>query len=162
MEFYNIKDDYIRFLSSYDGKVAFNKQSHRPYVGVVLEVGNVKYYAPFSSPKPKHLKMKNSKDFRKIHNGEYGAINFNNMIPVPDRALILIDIQSIPDRQYKRLLENQYHDIQKDAAAIFKTAERLRTLVFAPDTKLSEFDRNIKSRCCNLPLLESIYQQYNK
>ena len=42
--------------------------------------------------------MKNGKDFRKIKQGEYGAINFNNMIPVPDSALILIDIANIADQ----------------------------------------------------------------
>ncbi len=35
--------------------------------------------------------MKNGKDFRKINNGIYGAINFNNMIPVLDEVLIEID-----------------------------------------------------------------------
>ncbi len=57
----------------------------------------MKYYAPLTSPKPKHLKMKNGKDFRKINGGQYGAINFNNMIPVPDSALLLIDIANEPD-----------------------------------------------------------------
>jgi protein AbiQ len=39
--------------------------------------------------------MKNGKDFRKINNGIYGAINFNNMIPVVDAALIEIDISNL-------------------------------------------------------------------
>lgn len=114
MKFYNVKDDYIRFLRGYDSKVAANKMESRPYVGIVLEVNGIKYYAPFTSPKPKHQKMKNGKDFRKIHDGKYGAINFNNMIPVPDEALILINIENEPDAQYRRLLQNQYRDIRKD------------------------------------------------
>ena len=113
MKFYNVKDDYIQFLRGYDSKVSENKQESRPYVGVVLEIDGIKYYAPFTSPKPKHRKMRNSKDFRKIHNGKYGAINFNNMIPVPDEALILMDINNEPDLQYRRLLQNQYNDIKK-------------------------------------------------
>ena len=44
----------------------------------------MKYFAPLSSPKQKHLKMKNDIDFYKLSNGKLGAINFNNMIPVPD------------------------------------------------------------------------------
>lgn len=50
--------------------------------------------------------MKNGKDFRKINNGLYGAINFNNMIPVLDSALIEIDIANIADVKYRRLLQN--------------------------------------------------------
>ena len=65
MRFYNIKDDYIAYLRTYDSKVAENKHEVRPYLGVVFEIENMKYYAPFTSPKQKHLKMKNGKDFRK-------------------------------------------------------------------------------------------------
>ncbi len=53
MKFYYIKDSYIEFLREYDLKVSINKQGSRPYVGVVLEVDGIKYYAPFTSPKAK-------------------------------------------------------------------------------------------------------------
>ncbi len=106
MRFYYIKDSYIDFLRKYDSKVSINKQESRPYVGVVLEVDGIKYYAPFTSPKAKHLNMKNRIDFRKIEGGKYGAINFNNMIPVVETALIYIDIASITDGKYRRLLQN--------------------------------------------------------
>lgn len=45
-------------------------------------VENCEYFAPLSSPKEKHKRMKNTLDLIKIKNGEYGVINFNNMIPV--------------------------------------------------------------------------------
>ena len=160
MRFYHIKDDYIAFLRKYDATVAENKQESRPYVGIVCEINEIKYYAPFTSPKPKHLKMKNGKDFRKIKQGEYSAINFNNMIPVPDSALILIDIANIADAQYQRLLQNQYKEISKDIVAIEKTACELRTLVFSDDSILTVHDKVIKNRCCNLPVLESVYKGY--
>lgn len=101
MKFYHIKDDFISFLRQYDSKVSENKNQTRPYVGVVLEINSIKYYAPFSSPKPKHKKMKNGKDFRKINNGIYGAINFNNMIPVLDEVLIkMVEKDRYVDRQF--------------------------------------------------------------
>lgn len=74
----------------------------------------MKYYAPFTSPKPKHKKIKNGKDFRKINHGIYGAINFNNMIPVIDETLIKIDIDGIQDEKYKNPLKNQFSAIQTD------------------------------------------------
>ena len=160
MKFYNIKDDYVQFLRNYDSKVAENKKEQRPYVGVVFEINDIKYYAPFTSPKPKHQQMKNGKDFRKIDQGKLGAINFNNMIPVPDNALILKDIANEPDRQYRRLLQNQYKAIKADQTAIQKTAENLRTLVFTADDSLSNYDKQVKVRCCDLVLLESVYMKY--
>lgn len=126
----------------------------------MLEVNSVKYYAPFSSPKPKHKKMKNGKDFRKINNGLYGAINFNNMIPVLDSALIEIDIANIADVKYRRLLQNQYNSIKADEKGILKTAENLRKLIFDAETNLSAHDKVIKQRCCDLVLLEEKYIEW--
>ncbi len=160
MKFYHIKEDFIAFLRQFDSKVAENKNQSRPYVGVVLEINSVKYYAPFSSPKQKHKKMKNGKDFRKINNGMYGAINFNNMIPVLDSALIEIDIANISDVKYRRLLQNQYNSIKADEKCILKTAENLRKLIFEDENNLSEHDRIVKQRCCNLVLLEEKYIEW--
>ena len=106
--------------------------------------------------------MKNSKDFRKIAGGTLGAINFNNMIPVPDQALILKDINNEPDQRYKRLLQNQYKEIKADWVHIQKTATNLRELVLRSEDKLNNFEKQVKFRCCNLFLLESIYMTYDK
>ena len=160
MKFYHIKEDFITYLRQFDTKVAENKNQTRPYVGIVLEVNSVKYYAPFSSPKPKHKKMKNGKDFRKINNGLYGAINFNNMIPVLNSALIEIDIANIADVKYRRLLQNQYNSIKADEKGILKTAENLRKLIFDAETNLSAHDKVIKQRCCDLVLLEEKYIEW--
>ena len=160
MKVYHIKDDFITFLRQFDQKVPDNKNESRPYVGVVLEIETIKYYAPFTSPKLKHKKMKNGKDFRKINNGIYGAINFNNMIPVLASALIEIDIANITDVKYRRLLQNQYNYIKADESAILRTAENLRKMIFENENDLSEHDKIIKQRCCNLPLLEKKYCEY--
>ena len=160
MKFYHIKEDFITFLRQFDSKVAENKNQSRPYVGIVLEINSVKYYAPFSSPKQKHKRMKNGKDFRKINNGLYGAINFNNMIPVLDSALIEIDIANISDVKYRRLLQNQYNSIRADEKGILRTAENLRKLIFEDENNLSEHDKIVKQRCCNLVLLEEIYIEW--
>lgn len=160
MKFYHIKDDFIAYLRQFDSHVSENKNETRPYVGVVLQIENTKYYAPLSSPKPKHEKMKNGKDFRKINKGIYGAINFNNMIPVLDSVLIQIDIANISDVKYRRLLQNQYNYIKADRNGILRTAQNLRQMLFEDEINLSEYEKTIKQRCCNLRLLESKYQDF--
>lgn len=54
---YNIDDDYIKYLSQFDNKVCdskIGKRKHmRKYIGVVLAIGDIKYFAPLSSPKQK-------------------------------------------------------------------------------------------------------------
>ena len=75
MRFYHITETYINYLRQFDQMVYKNKNESRPYVSVVLSVGGIQYFAPFTSPKSKHLRMKNSLDFRKINGGKFGAIN---------------------------------------------------------------------------------------
>ena len=162
MRFYNIKDDYITFLRTFDTKVAENKHEARPYVGVVLEINGIHYYAPFTSPKPKHQKMKNGKDFRKINHGIYGAINFNNMIPVVTEALIEIDINNMEDEKYKNLLLNQLNYVRADKTQIEKVASELHTLLLTADDKLSKYDLQVKQRCCNIKILEENFLNYKK
>ena len=144
MKFYHIKNDFIAYLRQFDSKVSENKNESRPYVGIVLQIENIKYYAPFSSPKSKHRNMKNGKDFRKINNGIYGAINFNNMIPVLDSVLMEIDIIHISDVKYRRVLQNQYNYIKADKDGILRTAENLRNLIFEDEKIFQSMKRPLK------------------
>lgn len=72
---------YCDYLRQFDKKVPYNydKKELRPFIGVLFEVNDCKYFAPLSSPKPKHKKMKATLDFLKIATGDLGAINFNNI-----------------------------------------------------------------------------------
>lgn len=160
MKFYHVKDDYIALLKKYDRNVDDNKHERRPYIGVVLNINGTSYFAPFTSPKAKHKKMKNTKDFRKIAGGAYGAINFNNMIPVVSDALILIDILTVEDVNYQRLLQNQYTSIRADQDKIKEVAKNLYELVSKKDDELTSNDLKIKKRCCNFKLLETIAPTY--
>ena len=106
---------YCDYLRKYDKRVVYNKgkKELRPFIGVLFSIGDKEYFAPLSSPKPKHQIMKNNIDFFKIDNGTLGVINFNNMIPVVESALLLIDIDAMEDSKYQRLLQNQYNNLDK-------------------------------------------------
>ena len=82
LKLYYIDDEYISFLRKYDSRVAYNKNSTRPYIGVVYNYNNHNYFAPLSSPKEKHKKLsRKNVDVFKIEGGNLGIININNMIP---------------------------------------------------------------------------------
>ena len=55
-----IDTDYCNYLRTFDSKVAYNygKIDTRPFIGVLFNIGVLKYFAPLYSPKPKHLVMK--------------------------------------------------------------------------------------------------------
>src|SRR5690606_17639356 len=101
----------------------------RKYIGIVIEIDDCNYFAPLSSPKSKHKKMKNDKDFLKINGGKYGAINFNNMIPVHEEALIEYDINNDPDVKYQNILKAQARFIRKNKDNIRKIARNLYVII---------------------------------
>ncbi len=85
-----LDSDYCDYLRTFDKKVPYNynKKKLRPFVGVLFEIDECKYFAPLSNPKNKHRIMKPTLDFLKIDYGKLGAINFNNMLPVTDKNII--------------------------------------------------------------------------
>lgn len=104
---------YCDYLRKFDEKVMYNSgdKENRPFIGVLFNVNEIEYFAPLSSPKEKHKKMKNTIDFWKIDNGNLGAINFNNMIPVTKKQYKLVNLnkkaKSFDELKYLLLLQNQ-------------------------------------------------------
>ncbi|WP_324825109.1 type III toxin-antitoxin system ToxN/AbiQ family toxin [Sinanaerobacter sp. ZZT-01] len=153
LKIYNVTDKYIDFLRQYDIRIPYNKKGRRPYIGVVLQIKEFNYFAPLSSPKPKHLIMKNKADFIKIKSGELGIINLNNMIPVPKEEIILYNIMDEEDTRYQNLLIKQVFSINKMINTILNKATKLHDNVVR-DTNF------LDGRCCNFKLLEEKYIEY--
>lgn len=63
--------NYCDYLRKYDNKVPYNfdEKELRPFIGILFTIDSLMYFAPLSSPKPKHLKLKSKLDFLKIDNG---------------------------------------------------------------------------------------------
>ena len=89
-----LNSNYCDYLRQFDNKVPYNynEKELRPFIGVLFRIDNLMYFAPLSSPKAKHLKLKSKLDFLKIDNGKLGAINFNNMLPVTNKNIINIEV----------------------------------------------------------------------
>ena len=133
MKIVNIEPQYLEFLYSIDSHVPKEHKEEgrrlRPFVGVVFSVDKVLYFAPLSSPKPKHLKLPNKAlDIYKIDNGYLGVVNFNNMVPVKNENVIELDINALPeqdltDKRYKNLLLKQIICIRKNEKQIKRKAK---------------------------------------
>lgn len=125
-----------------------DKKSSRPFVGIIFSIMDFKYYAPLTSPKPKHLHMSNQVDFLKINNGIWGAINFNNMIPVNDFSIKEISMRMDEDDtqdvvMYKQLLMNQLSWCNSHRDSILKQAEKLYNLIVNDKAW-----KSLSDRCC--------------
>lgn len=76
------------------------------YIGVILKVHGIDYFAPLSSYKEKHKQMKETLDFIKVKT--YSVINLNNMFPVQSKDYTYLDFSKEQDLNYKSLLESEY------------------------------------------------------
>ena len=99
--------------------------------------------------------MKNQKDFLKINGGIWGAINFNNMIPVHKDALINFDINAEKDVKYRRLLQHQIQICNRMKADILNHAQKT---YFDVVNKTNTFLINIS---CDFKKLEKLSKKYN-
>ncbi len=154
--------NYCEYLRKFDSKIAYNKNEKetRPFIGILFNIGTCEYFAPLASPKSKHRKMKNQIDFFKIKNGELGAVNFNNMIPVHTNNYYLIDLNketvTVEELKYQKLLKQQlawlnanYHQVKNKSFRLYQLYNSGR------------LPENIKLRCCNFKLLEEKCLNYN-
>ena len=152
-----VNPKYCSYLRKYDSKVIYNSGNkiNRPFVGVLFEVNQFKYFAPLASPKEKHLKMNNTIDFMKIDRGKMGAINFNNMIPLKDNVYTIINLQrkinSIEELKYQKLLIEQYLWLNAHYIQVCDKAKKLYEFY-----NKDRLDKKIKQRCCNFKMLEDI------
>ena len=158
-----VDSNYCDYLRKYDNKVSYNKNEKelRPFIGILFQIDTCKYFAPLSSPKAKHKNMKNTVDFLKIKNGELGAVNFNNMIPVKEDNYILIDLykdtSNIEEIKYQKLLREQLNWLNENYNQVKNKSFKLYQLYNS-----GKLPDNMKSRCCNFKLLEKKCKEYNK
>lgn len=149
--------EYCNYLHYYESKIPFveNEKENRPFIGTLLCVNGKNFFAPLTSPKQKHLTMKNTKDFIKIDEGRLGGINLNNMMPIPKSYLEEIHINEIKDMKYRRMLYMQMEWIEKNKTRINNRAKNLYYLVLQ-----KKATKQLINRCCDFKLLEEKCQEF--
>ena len=154
---------YCDYLRKFDSRVSYNAgiKELRPFIGILFEANSCEYFAPLSSPKVKHMNMKNNLDIVKIDGGRYGVVNFNNMIPVTSKNYELFDLNAIPKDTYElkrqNLLKSQLLWLNKNIKNV-----KGKALNLYDKYKKGRLDERIKSMCCDFILLEEKCKEYNK
>lgn len=157
-----VDSKYCDFLRKYENKVPYNagEKELRPFVGILFNIGNCEYFAPLSSPKPKHSRLANTLDLIKIDNGKLGVINFNNMIPVNKSNYNIIDLNEKTNDKNKSarilLLKNQLRWLNKNRVDIYEKSSNLYKKYVNNLLPI-----NVRNRCCNFILLEEKCREYN-
>lgn len=157
LNIYKVDIDYLDWLRKFDDKISYvnNDDKKRPFIGILINLEKQVYLAPLSSPKPKHIHMKNAMDFMKIDQGKLGVINLNNMIPVLKDKIHIISIRDMEDSEYKVLLGKQYRWCNVNKDRILNQAIKLRNKYINNELHLA-----IRERCCKFNLLEEKSLEY--
>lgn len=156
-----IDSKYCDYLRKFDNKVTYNAGTKdlRPFIGILFTINKCEYFAPLSSPKEKHLKLKNTIDLLKIDDGKYGVVNFNNMIPVTNKNYVEFDLnkKAINKEKFRiELMKNQLRWLTNNKKEIYTKSKLLYNLY-----KNNKLPNNVKERCCNFPLLEEKCKKYS-
>jgi len=170
MNFYVVDKEYVRYLRSFDERVSDIDYENRlkPYIGIILEINELKYYVPISSYKPRYEKLKNDIDFFKIidprTNQIYSALNLNNMIPIEDNYVRLLKYDNLREyrifenekdfEKFVLLLKKELHIINANEALIRKNAITLYKF------KIEKPETSMAKRCCDFRLLEQKCKEY--
>lgn len=105
-----INEDYTDYLrQNYEQRIPrtdYGADKLKPFFGELFRIDNLVYVTQVTSPKPRHYKLKEGIDFRKIYQGKklVSSVNLNYMFPVPDSEL--------KDMQYKDI--DQYVSFSTD------------------------------------------------
>ena len=142
-------------MKSTDSRVQDNKNRRRPYVGIVLTVGEYRYLVPMESPKSNHANLKAGWHFFKLDDGRLGLLGFNNMIPVHESAIIQFDISNEPDLKYAELLRRQASYINRHKADVLNHASHTYYNVVNKKNKF------LLTICCDFKKLEAACKRYN-
>lgn len=127
LRFYTIRYSYLNYLCYRDSKI--RKKNDRPYLGVVLTINDIDYFAPLCSPKAKMRDWTNKKsDVYLIDEGKLGFIDFANMIPVHSYNVFQTEIRQLTDKKYANLLNKQYSMINKNRDTILRKAKHVYNL----------------------------------
>lgn len=161
LQIVKINSEYCNYLRKFDNKVPYNAGTKelRPFIGVLFSIERQEYFAPLSSPKVKHKTLKNTLDLIKIDKGNYGIINFNNMIPVTKDDYEIFDLNKKSNDKKEifriELLKNQLRWLTTNRKEIYTKSKLLYSLY-----KTGKLPKNVKDRCCNFILLEEKCKLY--
>ena len=159
IKLYEVNADYIDYLSAYAPHLFQNKKpgqnNERKYIGIVFQINGLDYFAPLSSFKQKHHRMKEAVDFIKVK--DYAVINLNNMFPVLLTERKYVDIRNERDPHYRALLLAEYRFIKSIQEKIRKNAQNVYKIKIKDGTSSA-----LAKRCNDFLVLEKACKEYIK
>ena len=156
LKIYEVNENYIEYLIPYAKHLFHNKKEEqsqkRKFIGILLIVNNLEYFAPLSSFKEKHRRMQNTIDFIKIY--DIAVLNLNCMFPIPKGQYKYVNINKIADFKYRMLLQQEYRFITSKQDKIIKQSKELYKIA------TSNKESKLAKRCLDFKKLEELCKKF--
>jgi len=167
---------YLSYLRQTEARIPnsnYGEYHYKPFFGELFSIDDLVYVSQVSSAKPRHFKMKNSKDFYKLYISDsidggqdklVAVVNLNYMFPIPKKLINYLEMKDIDQvRQFRNESEkNKYIDfLNKELSALntLKIDDKAKSLY---DFTFKYPDHPISSRCFDFKLLEQVAMQYGE
>lgn len=146
-KFYHVSKEYVDYISRFDDKIPKlngHDRHEKFFVGIVLQINGVSYFAPISS---KTKSLSSNIIIRDKNGNPLGSIGLSHMFPVP-LSEVKIKNFAAEDKQYADLLKNELFFCNKKKGLILTRAARLHR-------EAAIFGSLMSSVCCSFSLLET-------
>jgi protein AbiQ len=156
--FYTIDFDYLRYMKEADCKVPnFDYDEHdKFFFGVVLQINDMKYFAPISSKKVDNATSMPIKEVRNKRSEQIASIRLCFMLPVPDDALEEVDIAWLrltKGENYADFVAKEYSYCKNNFNRITRRAQIVYNFGTHPEHKYYQY-------CCNFHALEDACRKW--
>ena len=145
----------------------YGADKFKPFFGTLFEANGFHYVTQVSHPKPRHISMKQQKDFFKVFDPAdpkrlLAIVNLNYMFPVPSSILEPLRKDDIEHhRSFKSESEkSKYIDLLNRELTSINKLNLTSAAIFCYNNKYALPDSKIAKRCLDFKALEEYAQQY--
>lgn len=152
LKVYEVDSNYRKYLERFESKVS--QKDNRKFYGILIKKDKYEYCIPFTSK----VKNRNSKLTINIKNKNkvIAQLLLNNMIPVTDTRIKLVDIEN---EKYADYLKSEI--IYLSNKSVVKEIVLKSRNIFEVLQNDRHHDYNFFNKlCCNFNKLEKVYLEY--
>ena len=164
MNWINVNEKYLDYLREYEKRIPYSdygENKYKPFFGALFETDELIYITQISHAQERHKKMKQQKDFYKIHDTDVptrliAVVNLNYMFPIPRCETSLFEKKDIASyRSFSDEKEkSKYIDLLDKEIKVINTLNLERAAEELYRMKYTYPDSFVAQRCLDYKTLE--------
>lgn len=162
MKWIYIDERYLKQLREIEPRIPlseYGKDKFVPFFGALFEKGELSYVTQVFSPKPRHHRINNQKDFKKIYdqnNRLLCVVNLNYMFPIPTRLLEYVEYKNIDHYRLfnSELDKSNYIKLLEKELAIINTMDLSSDAINLYHLRYEKPNDSVSKRCFDFKYLE--------